>query len=134
MSAFDALHRLALRPVQMLTGESAVVRPMMKTGGPNGLSQMDPGRAVVTIPAPDALFDEGVAVVDLSDAWDSRSMARPGHVSSRIRVALSLAQVGYEPRQGDRIERTGTGAVYSVTEVVERNGVTVTLGLALAAD
>jgi len=132
VSAFDTLHRLALGPVQMLTGEAAVVRPMVKVGGPNGLSQPDPGRAVVTLSSPQAVFDEDVAVVDAPNAWDPRALARLGHVSATITVMFDVSAVGYEPQVGDRIDRTEKGLVYSVTEIVERTGVTVTLALALA--
>jgi hypothetical protein len=42
---------------------------------------------------------------------------RPGHASARPQIYFDLTQLGYEPRQGDRVHRCKTGVLYHIAEI-----------------
>jgi|GEM_PF-2733784 len=100
-------------------GEPIVYRPMRRTG-PNSAYEVDPNRPVRT--AISGAFTEVPEDLDAEgSAYVARADQRLRHSSAQVAVLIRVADLGYEPAAGDKVERTEKGTVYS-TGAPKRHG------------
>lgn len=74
----------------------------MRRTSPDGPYEVDPDRSVVVLAA--AIFHQKAEDVALGDQRQV-GYARQPHVSAALTVSLSLAELGFDPVEGDRVER-----------------------------
>jgi hypothetical protein len=108
---------MASAAVDAVYGEPAgfIYRPHAHVSDVNAPFAPDPDRPVMTITA---AFIDSFARAHSGPArvQGVKPDARPGHASTRPMISIDKAQLPYEVRQGDRIERIKTGQLYHLAE------------------
>lgn len=115
-SAFDALLANVDTAVLDVMGEGMTITPMARPSPNAAQASPDPARAEV---AATGIFGTDPAELDAGsgNTYDPRADQRLARVSTKLAVTLRRSALGYDPRVGDRVTRTGTGEVFTVADM-----------------
>lgn len=118
MSVFDDALARASAAVDAVFADDEfwIYQPFtVAAGNVNGMPSPDPDRPAVKIKG--IYLGEYARANSVEARKQGVKPERPGHASARPQFDFDGTQLPYKPRQGDRLTRCKTGAVYHVAEV-----------------